>query len=95
MLCRTGTRPGAETVQICLAPTADTAERPARRLAGFARVEAAPGESAEAVIERDRRAHEIWDETAYDWTLVPGTYEVQAARSLGDVRLTAATEVKE
>lgn len=47
------------------------------------------------MIERDRRAHEIWDETAYDWTLVPGTYEVQAARSLGDVRLTAATEVKE
>ncbi|GAA3485395.1 beta-glucosidase family protein [Streptomyces yanii] len=94
-LRNTGTRPGAETVQIYLAPTDDTAERPARRLAGFARVEAAPGESAEAVIELDRRAYEIWDETAYDWTLVPGTYEVQAARSLGDVRLTAATEVKE
>ncbi|WP_326792254.1 glycoside hydrolase family 3 C-terminal domain-containing protein [Streptomyces sp. NBC_00841] len=94
-LRNTGTRPGAETVQIYLAPTDDTAQRPARRLAGFARVEAAPGESAEAVIELDRRAYEIWDETAYDWTLVPGTYEVQAARSLGDVRLTAATEVKE
>ncbi|MFB6776610.1 beta-glucosidase [Streptomyces sp. NPDC056352] len=94
-LRNTGTRPGAETVQIYLAPTDDTAERPARRLAGFARVQAAPGESAEAVIELDRRAYEIWDETAYDWTLVPGTYEVQAARSLGDVRLTAATEVKE
>ncbi|MFE7704534.1 beta-glucosidase [Streptomyces sp. NPDC057486] len=94
-LRNTGTRPGAETVQIYLAPTDDTAERPARRLAGFARVEAAPGESAEAVIELDRRAYEIWDEAAYDWTLVPGTYEVQAARSLGDVRLTAATEVKE
>ncbi|MGW1085731.1 beta-glucosidase [Streptomyces sp. NPDC002596] len=94
-LRNTGTRPGAETVQIYLAPTDDTAQRPARRLAGFARVEAAPGESAEAVIELDRRAYEIWDETAYDWTLVPGTYEVQAARSLGDVRLTAATKVKE
>ncbi|MFE7389917.1 beta-glucosidase [Streptomyces sp. NPDC057582] len=94
-LRNTGTRPGAETVQIYLAPTDDTAQRPARRLAGFARVEAAPGESAEAVIELDRRAYEIWDETAYDWTLVPGMYEVQAARSLGDVRLTAATEVKE
>ncbi|MFF2960929.1 beta-glucosidase [Streptomyces sp. NPDC057963] len=92
-LRNTGTRPGAETVQIYLAPRDGTAERPARRLAGFARVEAAPGESAEAVIALDRRAYEIWDETAYDWTLVPGTYEVQAAHSLADVRLTAAVEV--
>jgi hypothetical protein len=28
-------------------------------------------------------------------SLVPGSYEVQAARSLGDVRLTATTEIKE
>ncbi|MFB7546246.1 glycoside hydrolase family 3 protein [Streptomyces sp. NPDC056154] len=94
-LRNTGTRPGAETVQLYLAPRDDTAERPVRWLAGFARVEAAPGESVEAVIALERRAYEIWDETAYDWTPVPGTYEVQAARSLGDVRLTAAVEVKE
>ncbi|MFD7530929.1 glycoside hydrolase family 3 protein [Streptomyces sp. NPDC059849] len=91
----TGTRPGAETVQIYLAPRDGTADRPARRLAGFARVEAAPGESAEAVVALDRRAYEIWDEEAYDWVLVPGTYEVQAARSLGDVRRTAVLDIKE
>lgn len=91
----TGTRPGAETVQIYLAPQDDTADRPARRLAGFARVEAAPGESAEAVIVLDRRAYEIWDEEAYGWVLVPGTYEVQAAHSLGDVRRTATLDIKE
>ncbi|GGT13501.1 beta-glucosidase [Streptomyces atratus] len=94
-LRNTGIRPGAETVQLYLAPREDTAERPVRWLAGFARIEAAPGESAEAVIPLERRAYEIWDETAYDWTLVPGTYEVQAARSLGDVRLTAAVDIKE
>lgn len=90
----TGTRPGAETVQIYVAPRDDTADRPARRLAGFARVEAAPGESAEAVVALDRRAYEIWDEEAYDWVVVPGTYEVQAAHSLGDVRRTEAVEIK-
>ncbi|MET8399402.1 fibronectin type III-like domain-contianing protein [Streptomyces sp900116325] len=73
----------------------DSAERPARWLAGFARVEAAPGGTVEAVIELERRAYELWDQTAYEWTLVPGSYEVQAARSLGDVRLTATTEIKE
>ncbi|MGW2176710.1 glycoside hydrolase family 3 protein [Streptomyces sp. NPDC001732] len=90
----TGTRPGAETVQIYLAPRYAGDGRPARRLAGFARVEAAPGESAEAVVEIERRAYEIWDEEAYDWVLVPGTYEVQAAHSLGDVRRTAVVEIE-
>ncbi|MFB7845586.1 glycoside hydrolase family 3 protein [Streptomyces sp. NPDC056053] len=91
----TGTRPGAETVQVYLAPRHADAGRPARRLAGFARVEAAPGESADAVIALERRAYEIWDEEAYDWVLVPGAYEVQAAHSLGDVRRTAVVEIEE
>ncbi|MFD7429771.1 beta-glucosidase [Streptomyces sp. NPDC059818] len=90
----TGTRPGAETVQLYVAPRADTVERPARVLAGFCRVEAAPGQGVEVTVPLDRRAYEIWDETAYGWTVVPGTYEVQAAHSLGDVRLTAPVEIK-
>ncbi|MFF1834286.1 glycoside hydrolase family 3 protein [Streptomyces sp. NPDC058231] len=97
-LRNTGTRAGGETVQLYLAPQsapASGAERPARRLAGFARVEAAPGESVETVIELDRRGYEIWDEQAHAWSPVPGTYEVQAAHSLGDVRLTTTTEIKE
>lgn len=93
-LTNTGTRPGAETVQLYLAPRADTAERPARVLAGFGRVEAVPGQSVEVTVPLERRAYEIWDEAAYGWTVVPGTYEVQAAHSLGDVRLTATVEVK-
>ncbi|MFF2009091.1 glycoside hydrolase family 3 protein [Streptomyces sp. NPDC058195] len=88
----TGTRPGAETVQIYLAPREGTAVRPARTLVGFARAEAAPGESAEVTIALDPRGYEIWDEDAYGWVRVPGGYEVQAARSLADVRLTAAVE---
>ncbi|MFI9624586.1 glycoside hydrolase family 3 protein [Streptomyces sp. NPDC052042] len=92
-LRNTGTRPGAETVQIYLAPRCPVGERPARRLAGFARVEAAPGESAEVVVPIDRRAYEIWDEEAHGWEFVPGRYEVQAAHSPADVRLTAAVDI--
>ncbi|MFF9318968.1 glycoside hydrolase family 3 protein [Streptomyces sp. NPDC014735] len=92
-LRNTGTRPGAETVQVYVAPHRRTADRPARRLAGFARAEAAPGESVEVVIPVDRRAYEIWDEEAYDWHFVPGRYEVRAAHSLDDVRLTAAVDI--
>ncbi len=89
----TGDRPGREVVQIYLAPRADDVDRPERRLAGFAGVEAGPGETVEAEITLPRRAFEIWDEAKNDWTLVSGAYEVRAAHSLTDTRLTATLEV--
>lgn len=91
----TGPRPGGDTVQIYLAPepVAGAPERPARWLAGFARVTAAPGESVEVTIPVERRAYEIWDEAANAWATVPGVYAVQAARSLADVRATTTIEI--
>lgn len=98
----TGTRPGRETVQVYLAPQntesigarSTTVERPARWLAGFANVEAAPGEAAEVEIPLRRRAFEIWDEQADAWTFVPGSYEVRAGRSLTDTALSATLDVR-
>ncbi|MGW0116950.1 beta-glucosidase [Streptomyces sp. NPDC003327] len=92
-LTNTGDRPGRETVQVYLAPVADTAERPARLLAAFASVPAGPGETVGTTLELPRRAFEIWDEEKHGWTFVPGTYEVLVAHSLADVRLTATLEV--
>ncbi|MFF0742509.1 beta-glucosidase [Streptomyces sp. NPDC004111] len=93
-LRNTGGRTGREVVQIYLAPVADEVERPARWLAGFASVRAGAGESAEVTIDLPRRAFEIWDETAHAWRLVPGRYEVSAAHSLTDPRLTATLDVR-
>ncbi|WP_017239148.1 glycoside hydrolase family 3 protein [Streptomyces sp. SS] len=100
-VANTGDRPGREVVQIYLAPVAPepdgarstSVERPVRWLAGFASVEAAPGESVEASIALPRRAFEIWDEEKGDWTLVTGAYEVVAAHSLSDARLTTALDI--
>ncbi|MEU3604729.1 glycoside hydrolase family 3 C-terminal domain-containing protein [Streptomyces sp. NPDC035033] len=92
-LTNTGDRPGRETVQLYLAPVADTVERPARWLAAFAGVEAAPGETVETTIPLPRRAFEIWDEEKHAWTPVPGRYEVHAAHSLADSRLAATVEL--
>ncbi|MFF3497877.1 beta-glucosidase [Streptomyces sp. NPDC003247] len=91
----TGERAGREVVQVYLAPT-DTEpapERPARVLAGFASVEAGPGESAEAVVDLPRRAFEVWDEDAHRWLFVKGSYEIQVGRSLTDRRITATITV--
>ncbi|MET8824901.1 glycoside hydrolase family 3 C-terminal domain-containing protein [Streptomyces sp. NPDC004610] len=89
----TGDRPGRETVQLYLAPTDPDPDRPARWLAGFASVEAAPGESADAVIELPRRAFEIWHEPTASWSFVKGSYEIQAGRSIIDRALTVTTTV--
>ncbi|MET9427481.1 glycoside hydrolase family 3 C-terminal domain-containing protein [Streptomyces sp. NPDC003036] len=86
----TGTRPGREVVQLYAAPMTDTAERPARRLAAFASVEAAPGEAVDVEIPLPRRTFEIWDEEAGRWAMVPGAYAIEAGRSVTDRRLTAS-----
>ncbi|KIF70032.1 beta-glucosidase [Streptomyces sp. AcH 505] len=98
-LTNSGPRAGREVVQIYLAPVASadgapTVERPARWLAGFASVEAAPGESVEARIPLPRRAFEIWDEESGSWTYVAGRYEIQAARSVADRRLSAVVDTE-
>ncbi|MGP3979775.1 glycoside hydrolase family 3 protein [Streptomyces sp. KR80] len=90
----TGPRPGREVVQIYLAPSAPDPDRPARRLAGFASVDAGQGETVTVEIALPRRAFEIWDEAADTWRLAPGTYAVEAGRSVGDLRLRATLEVK-
>ncbi|MPY50970.1 beta-glucosidase [Streptomyces acidicola] len=91
----TGTRPGRETIQLYLAAVGGetAADRPARWLAGFTTVEAAPGEAVEAVVELPRRAFEIWDESTNSWTHVAGSYEIQAGRSIADPRVTATVTV--
>ncbi|GCD37869.1 beta-glucosidase [Streptomyces chrestomyceticus JCM 4735] len=94
----TGTRPGREVVQVYLAPLDRVAgpapaDRPDRWLAGFATVEAAPGETAEAEIVLPRRAFEIWDEAAGARRFVDGTYAIEAARSVADRRLAAQVTV--
>ncbi|WP_030910369.1 glycoside hydrolase family 3 protein [Streptomyces sp. NRRL F-5126] len=92
-----GARHGREVVQLYVAPQdtpAGAPERPARWLAGFATVEAAPGETVEVAIPLRRRAFEIWDESADSWSLIEGRYEIQVAHSLADVRLSAPLAVE-
>lgn len=88
----TGTRRGREVVQVYLAPIDDAVARPVRWLAGFAGVEAEPGDTAEAVITLPRRAFEIWDVNSNSWSYCPGSYEIRAAHSAADQRLTLRME---
>ncbi|MCQ8186975.1 beta-glucosidase H [Streptomyces rugosispiralis] len=92
-LRNSGERAGREVVQVYLSPSEPDAERPARWLAGFAGVEAGPGESAEVTIGLPRRAFETWDEKTSTWSLVNGSYEIEVGRSIMDRRLTTTINV--
>jgi beta-glucosidase len=95
----TGARPGAEIVQIYLAPVSapDTAgdgeavpERPARWLAGFATAEAAPDEAVTVTVDLPERAFAVW---AGGWRTIGGEYRVEAARSVADRRIAATIAI--
>ncbi|MFB6549428.1 beta-glucosidase [Streptomyces sp. NPDC056405] len=82
-----GRRAGREVVQVYLAPVDDSHGRPARWLAGFAGVTAAAGETVSVTVPLPERAFEIWDGDG--WSRISGDYQVHAARSVADLRLTA------
>lgn len=88
-----GDRPGREVVQVYLSPAEREAGRPVRWLAGFATVDAGPGETVEAVVEMPRRAFEIWDEASSSWVFVKGVYNAQVGRSIIDRRITVPVHV--
>ncbi|MEU9321720.1 glycoside hydrolase family 3 C-terminal domain-containing protein [Streptomyces sp. NPDC048295] len=75
----TGSRPGRDVVQVYVSAP-EGPEGPDRRLAGFAAVTADAGESVETDITLSRRAFQIWDTAARNWTTRPGRYVIQAAR---------------
>ena len=81
-----GERDGREVVQLYLSAAADDV-RPVRWLAGFAVVDAAPGETVTVDLPIARRSLETWSTDAAGWTLPAGTYGVHVGRTSRDLRL--------
>jgi beta-glucosidase len=91
-----GRRLGREVVQLYVeAAGAETAEPNGGpvRLAGFAVVEAAPGESVVAELHVDRRAFEWWDSTTRRWATEAACYSLRAGRSSADLRVEVQVDV--
>jgi beta-glucosidase len=82
----TGTRRGREVVQVYASKPDGAVQQPRRWLAGFATVEADPGQevTAEATVSARSLAH--WDVESHRWTVESGTYRLSAGRSSRDLR---------
>jgi beta-glucosidase len=63
----TGTRRGAEVVQLYVAPPASALVRPPKELKAFAKVRLDPGESATVTLELGDRAFACWDPGDRGW----------------------------
>jgi beta-glucosidase len=79
-LANTGERKGTEVAQLYL-EFPPSAGEPSKRLAGWARVELAPGERRRVRIAADPYALRAWDTSAGEWRRPSGRYRVHVGAS--------------
>lgn len=89
-----GSRPGAEIVQLYLHDVKSSVDRPAKELKGFRRVELAPGQSQSVTMTLDRAALSFFSTERDDWVAEPGAFEVLVGASSQDIRLKGTFELE-
>jgi beta-glucosidase len=72
----TGSRRGRDVVQVYASRPGSTVERPVRWLAGFAAVDADPGETVTVEVPIHERAFQHWSDAG--WATEPGTFVLAA-----------------
>jgi len=88
----TGSRPGREVVQVYASRPDSAVERPVKWLAGFAAVDADPGETVNVGILIPGRSFQHWSDGG--WSLEAGTFALSAGSSSASLPLTASVTVK-
>ena len=89
-----GGRAGTEIVQVYVRDVESTIARPVKELAGYAKVDLAPGDSAHVEVHLDRRAFAVWDVHAHDWMVEGGEFEILVGASSTDIRGRASVMVE-
>ncbi|MFZ1930758.1 MAG: glycoside hydrolase family 3 C-terminal domain-containing protein [Candidatus Sulfotelmatobacter sp.] len=82
-----GTRPGAEVVELYLHDGHASVDRPVQELKGFRRVELAPGESKNVRFTLDRSAMAFYSTAKKDWVTERGQFDVLVGASSRDIRV--------
>lgn len=86
----TGTRDGAEVVQLYVAPQTGGVFRPRQELKAFCKVFLKAGEEKEVTLRLHARSFAVYNDSAKAWQVEEGTYEVRIGASSRDIRLTKA-----
>ena len=88
----TGKRTGKAVPQVYVSPKAGGWEAP-QRLAGFSKVELAPGATTKVTVQVDPRLLAVWDEKAHGWSVAAGDYTVTLGASSRDTAAKADVAV--
>ncbi|GGO63060.1 sugar hydrolase [Microbacterium nanhaiense] len=83
-IANTGARPVDELVTVYAAAPDLAVPAPRTRLAGWARVELAPGERRAVEVDIDPGVLAVWDSADGAFRVQPGTYELRAGRSASE-----------
>ncbi|MDE7451209.1 MAG: fibronectin type III-like domain-contianing protein, partial [Alistipes sp.] len=90
----TGTREGAEVVQLYIRDVKSSLPRPVKELKAFRKVTLQPGETQEVVFDIDREALCFFDDARHEWVAEPGRFEALVAASAADIRGKVVFELK-
>ena len=90
----TGDRDGAEIVQLYIADTEASVDRPSKELKGFEKVYLKAGEKKTVTFEIDAEDLSYFDADKHEWVAEPGEFHALFARSSGDVKADAAFTLK-
>ena len=77
----TGSRAGAETVQLYIHDKKSSVERPYKELKAFRKVFLQPGETQEISLTIDKQALSFYDDQTGRWTAEPGDFEALIGNS--------------
>jgi beta-glucosidase len=88
-----GTRSGADVIQLYVHDGHSKIDRPEHELKAFNRVRLNAGESKTVSFALDRSAFEYWNPSTKQWTLDPGSFEIQIGASSRDIRLKTPVQI--
>lgn len=90
-----GSRAGAEVVELYLHDAHSSVDRPIQELKGFRRVGLAPGETKVVDFTLDRSAMSYYSTAKKDWLTEPGQFDVLVGSSSRDIRLTGSFDLEQ
>ena len=90
----TGSREGAETVQLYIRDVKSSLPRPVKELKGFQKVTLAPGEQRDITFTIDKSMLSYYDDSKGEWVMESGRFEALIGASAGDIKSKVAFEVK-
>ena len=90
----TGSRSGAEVVQLYVHPVSSPVDRPEKELKEFKKVLLAPGERKSMQFVLEDRALAFYDTGKKSWVVAPGEYDILVGNSSRNISLRTRIQVK-